>query len=136
MINNEVALERLVDSPLVLGQGEADLRDRDAFDAEGTKLGTVKALYVDTSERRLRFLEVTGGGILGIADRTILVPIEAVERYDDNGVYLARTDRPMRDAPAYDPQLVEQRSYWEGLYGWYGYPPYWSPTGIGTYPPR
>lgn len=127
MATTDVRLERLVDSPLRLAESEPDLRNVTVHDADGEELGRVTSLFVDRSERRVRFLEVSGGGILGLGDREILVPVEAISSYDDKGVHLARTSDRFSDAPHYDPTLVDDRSYWEGVYGWYGHEPYWLP---------
>jgi sporulation protein YlmC with PRC-barrel domain len=136
MQDEDATLERLVDSPLTLADNERDLRHYDVYDVDGQNVGSVHALYVDRRERRVRFLEVKGGGVLGIGDRSILVPIDAVERYDEQGVYLGHPGSRLAQAPAYDPELVEDRGYWESLYGWYGYTPYWAPTGVAGYRAR
>lgn len=41
-------------------------------------------------------------------------------------------------SPRYNPQLVEQPSYWESVYGWYGYAPYWAglTPGAAVHPYR
>jgi sporulation protein YlmC with PRC-barrel domain len=127
-------LERLVDTPLRLAEGAPDLRGVDVHDADGEKVGTVQSLFVDRAERRVRFLEVAGGGIMGIGDREILVPVEAVSNYDDKSVRLARATGRFDEAPTYDPALVDDRAYWEGVYGWYGYSPTWAP-GVGPVTP-
>lgn len=134
MDTTNTGLERLADTPLRLAEGAPDLRGVDVLDADGEKIGTVQSLFVDRDERRVRFLEVAGGGIMGIGDREILVPVEAVSNYDDDSVRLSRTTGRFDEAPTYDPALVDDRGYWEGVYGWYGYSPTWAP-GVGPVTP-
>jgi len=38
-----------------------DIRGRDVYAAEGDQIGTVKELYVDTGERKVRFLTFESG---------------------------------------------------------------------------
>lgn len=135
MATANIGLERLVDLPLRLADNEPDLRGLDVHDADGEKLGTVSSLFVDESDRRVRFLEVSGGGILGLGDREILIPVEAISRFDDKGgVHLSRMSSRIQDAPAYDPTLIDDRTYWEHVYGWYGYPPFWA-AGVAPMTP-
>lgn len=39
-------------------------------------------------------------------------------------------------APAYDPELIDDRSYQNSIYGYYGYTPYWGAGYMypGAYP--
>jgi len=136
-MTNDTHLEPLVQSDLALADGEPDVRGNQVIDSAGSDLGRVDALYVDGEERRVRFLLVKGGGILGIGDTTRLVPVEAIDAYDVGSVRLREDGERVTGAPRYDPKLVEQQDYWEDVYGWYGYPPYWA-TGaagfVGLYP--
>jgi hypothetical protein len=91
---------------------------------------------VDAADRTFRFLLVRGGGILGIGDRELLIPVEAIRRVDD-AVRLGHSHLQVAQAPAYQPDLVDQRWYWEGMYGWYGYPPFWGgPIGMAPVQPN
>ncbi|MEV6301109.1 hypothetical protein AB0M02_17000 [Actinoplanes sp. NPDC051861] len=40
---------------------------------------------------------------------------------------VASSKNRIAGAPKYDPELVEQRAYYEEIYGYYGYPPFWGP---------
>ncbi|GID27420.1 PRC-barrel domain-containing protein [Paractinoplanes brasiliensis] len=42
-----------------------DVRGRTVVDSDGTRVGTVADLLVDTDEKKARFLSVEHGGILG-----------------------------------------------------------------------
>lgn len=118
-------LERLRDSSLSLAKGERDLRNLTVVDPDGEEIGTVQALYVDTVERKVRFLDVRGGGLLGVGDAAWLIPVEAIHHVRDDRVRVGQSRKHIEQGPAYDPRLVTDEGYWAGLSGWYGYPPYW-----------
>ncbi|HSK83272.1 MAG TPA: PRC-barrel domain-containing protein, partial [Rubrobacter sp.] len=61
-----IGLVRLGDSDFVPANSEDDLRRKDAYDAQGQRIGSVEDLYIDRKEREVRFLEVGAGGFLGI----------------------------------------------------------------------
>ena len=42
-----------------------DIRGLDVYDRDGNQIGTVKDLYADLEERKVRFLDVGAGGLLG-----------------------------------------------------------------------
>lgn len=75
---SEIGLVRLGDSAFVLEEPGQDLRGKDAYDAAGGRIGAVDDLYVDGRRREVRFLEVGVAGILGLASRPVLVPVESV----------------------------------------------------------
>ena len=63
-----------------------DIRGLDLYDREGAQIGSVKDLYVDERERKVRFLDVGAEGFLGIGEKHFLIPVESVsgishERY-------------------------------------------------------
>jgi hypothetical protein len=62
-----------------------------------------------------------------------LVPVEAIRQTDDRHVHIDRTRQSVAEAPAYDPDLIDEH-YYETLYGYYGYPPYWTPADAYRYP--
>lgn len=117
-------LERLDQAPLVLSPGELDVRDRKVIDVNGEEIGTVHGLFVDTDERKVRFLDVRGGGVVGIGDLQYLIPVEIVEAVG-NVVRLARDRGTVRGAPRYDPELEPDPGTVEDVYGWYGVDPVW-----------
>ncbi len=55
-------LVRLSDSGLALEDLTQDVRGLDVYDEDGDRIGTVKDLYADTEERKVRFLDVGGSG--------------------------------------------------------------------------
>lgn len=121
-------LTQLGDTDLTLANPDADIRGRDVLDSNGEKIGTVDGLIVDTDERKVRFLKVASGGFLGIGEDHFLVPVDAVQSVTDDSVRINRARSDLNKAPGYNPSLVENNDrYYEGLYGWWGYPAYWAP---------
>lgn len=119
------ALHRLRKSKLELADAAADIRGRRVTDSAGQEIGKVDDLMVDERERRVRFLEVSSGGLLGIGETKFLLPVETVTRVEDEVVRTNQSRDRVSGAPRYDPRLVEER-YLDELYRYYGYPtPFW-----------
>ena len=73
-----IGLIRLGDSDFVPANPEDDVRGKDVYTIDGKVIGSVEDLYIDRHEREVRFLEVGAGGFLGIGEKHLLVPVEAV----------------------------------------------------------
>jgi len=73
-----IGLIRLGDSDFVPANPEDDLRGKDVYTIDGKVIGSVEDLYIDRQEGEARFLEVGAGGFLGIGEKHLLVPVEAV----------------------------------------------------------
>lgn len=125
----------LNDTDLTTEDPAEDIRKKDVVDAAGEKIGHVSDLMVDSSAHKVRLIEVAHGGLLGIGQEKILIPVDAIKRISDDRVHIDRSRQSVAEAPVYDPDVVEEDSYYEGLYGYYGYAPYWG-TGYRypTYP--
>lgn len=120
-------LVRLKDTDLTVAPAD-DIRGLTVLDRDGEEIGSVDALVVDDTERRVRFLEVGSGGFLGIGEEKRLIPVDAVARVDDDGVRVDTTREAVAGGPAYDPDVVEYSpdDYGE-YYGYFGYAPFWAP---------
>ncbi len=92
---------RLGDSDFVLANPEDDVRDKDVYDAEGQRIGSVDNLYIDQQEREVRFLEVGAGGFLGMGEKHFLVSVEAVTEVAEGWVTIepGRTEKMAGPAP-------------------------------------
>ena len=90
-----IGLIRVGDSDFVLASSEDDVLGKDVYDAEGQRIGSVDDLYIDGQEREVRFLEMGAGGFLGIAEKHLLVPVEAVTEVSEGQVTIepGRTER-------------------------------------------
>ena len=73
-----IGLVRLGDSDFVPANPEDDVRGKDVYDAVGQRIGSVEDLYIEPQEREMRFLQVSAGGFLGMGEKPLLVPVEAV----------------------------------------------------------
>ena len=113
------------DAGLTTENPAEDIRGRDVVDAAGEKIGHVNDLLIDDSERKVRLMEIGHGGILGIGESKVLVPIDAIDHIDEEVVHVNQTRERIAGAPRYDPELVEERDYYGSLYGYYGVGPYW-----------
>ena len=118
-------LVRLRDSGLVLEDLAQDVRGLDVYDNDGDQIGTVEDLYADTQERKVRFLDVSAGGFLGLGERRFLIPVEAVSEVHENGVVVVDQKRQkVAQSPPFDADVVvAQPPYQDELYEYYGYLP-------------
>jgi sporulation protein YlmC with PRC-barrel domain len=116
-------LVRLSDSGLALEDLAQDVRGLDVYDNEGDRIGKVEDLYADTEERKVRFLDVSGGGVLGLGEKRFLIPVEAVSEVRQDGVVVDQKRRKVSESPLFDADVVPQPAYQDELYKYYGYLP-------------
>lgn len=133
MTDQTGTIVRLDDTTLMLADPADDVRGWKVVDSNGDEVGDVEGLMIDEAERRVRFLEVGSGGFLGIGEKKRLIPVEAIARIEDDRIHLGHERGHVAAAPAYDPELVTEKRYYEDLYGYWDYPPYWTPGAM--YPP-
>ncbi|GAB3764569.1 PRC-barrel domain-containing protein [Microlunatus parietis] len=126
---HSATLVRLKDTDLVVGDDQVDVRGMDVVDRSGAEVGDVDGLLVDEAERKVRFLQVGSGGFLGLGEKKQLIPVEAIVEVGDGRVKIDQDREQVAGAPVYDPDLVPapQPDYYEGVYGYYGYAPFWTP---------
>ncbi|GAB3551662.1 PRC-barrel domain-containing protein [Arthrobacter tumbae] len=103
---------------------EEDIRGLNVKDKDGDDLGKVDDLLIDDGENKIRFLEVASGGFLGIGEEKSFIPIDAITNIDEN-VHINQSRGHVAGAPTYNPELVDQTDYYEDVYGYYGYSPFW-----------
>jgi len=120
-------LIRLDETDFEVASPSDDVRGMMVKDRDGEEIGEVDNLLIDEQEKKVRFLEVGSGGFLGIGGERRLIPVDAVTDIDDEAVHVDKTRDSVAGSPAYDPEVVRTDSaYYGGLYGYYGYPPFWS----------
>lgn len=124
-MNQPTTLVRLDDTDLTLADPADDVRGRPVIDAHGDEVGEVDGLIIDQEERRVRLLQIASGGFLGVGKQKVLVPVDAVSGVDDT-VHVDAEREQVAKAPAYDPELVLDRTTAAGIYDYYGYAPYWN----------
>jgi sporulation protein YlmC with PRC-barrel domain len=130
----EPGLVRLSDSGLVLQNQAQDIRGRDAYDEGGQEIGTVEDLYIDEEERKVRFLEVGAGGFLGIGEKHLLIPVEAVSEVREDRVTVDQSLEKVTGSPPFDTSVVPQASYQQDIYRYYGYGRAGGRAGPGAWP--
>lgn len=126
---SEAILMPLEDTDLDVAVGDVDVRGRRVIDSSGEEVGEIDGLLVDADERRVRFLRVGSGGFLGIGEKKVLIPVDAVVEVNTDTVVIDKEREQVAKGPSYDPELEELRGthFYENLYGYYGYAPFWSP---------
>jgi hypothetical protein len=125
---SDMPLTKLRDSNLELEDDRQDIRGRSVVDQDGKTVGHVRALFIDSSERKVRVLDIAGGGFLGMGDQHFLLPIDAITKVDKAKVHVNETADRIQHSPVYDPELITayNQHYWAPYYGYYGSSPYWS----------
>ena len=124
-VQSQIVLTRLEDTDLTVVSSDQDIRGRTVFDRIGEEVGDVSGLLVDSEEYKVRFIEVSGGRFLGIGEKKLLIPVDAITRLDEKNVYIDQTRQHVGESPQYDPDLTTEQD-WGGYYGHYGYSPYWN----------
>src|SRR3712207_6543110 len=102
----EIGFVKFGDSDFVFENPEQDIRGKDVYDAYGEQLGSVDDLYIDRQERKVRFLEVGTGGFLGIGERHLLVPVEAVTEVGEDRVTIEPGREKVAGSPPFDITVV------------------------------
>jgi len=120
-----VELIRLKDTDLTVVAAEEDIRRRTVVDKGGEEIGKVDTLLIDSGEQKVRFVEISEGGFLGIGDHKVLIPVDAISKVDEKHVYIDQSRKQVGESPRYDPDIATKAD-WGGLYGYYGYSPYWT----------
>ncbi len=117
-------LVRLSESGLALEDLTHDVHGLDVYDEDGDRIGKVEDLYADAEERKVRFLDVSAGGFLGLGERRFLIPVEAVSEVREDGVVVVdQKRRKVAESPLFDADVVPQPPYQDVLYKYYGYLP-------------
>ncbi len=121
-------LERLRDSGLALADDTQDIRGRHVTDINGDAVGAVSGLFIDLAERKIRMIEIRGGGFLGLGDRHVLLPVDAITSIANDRVIVNESAERLAHSPAYDPHLLDAPTpdTWEPFYGYFGVMPYWA----------
>lgn len=121
------ALKKLSDTHQTVASPEEDVRGRKVSNVAGEDLGTVDDLLIDEEEGKVRFLLVGHGGFLGLGEKSTFIPVDAVTRVTEDRVYIDQSPEHVVRAPAYDPELADQTSYYDEIYSHYGFGPFWGP---------
>jgi len=130
--NSTATLSKLSDSGRTVASADEDIRGRKVKDKDGHDVGRVDDLLIDGEDRKVRFLRVEHGGFLGFGETKSFIPVDAITRITEDDVFINHSREHVAGAPRYDPDLKDELPYYTGLYGYYGYAPFW---GVGyAYP--
>jgi hypothetical protein len=61
--------------------------------------------------------------LLGVGAEVSFVPVELIAHVTDEAVVLSGDQQAVRDAPRYDPELVDMDDFYRSVYGYWGFPP-------------
>lgn len=120
----EPVLRLLSELGATVDHTETDVRGLRVEDENGEAVGTVTDLVVDDVEKSGHFLVAERGGFIGLGTRHTDIPVQAVARDTENAVRLPHPRSHIMSAPAYAPDLVDDRTYRQSIYHHYGYPPF------------
>jgi sporulation protein YlmC with PRC-barrel domain len=128
-------LIKLGDTNLTLAQPADDIRGRKVVDKKGELIGHVDDLFIDDTQKRVRMLLIRHGGVFGLGGDKFLMPIDAVTKIDHDLVHIDRQREHLAGVPVYNPEMTPDEHYFTGIYGFWGFGPYWG-TGYmyPTYP--
>ena len=121
-------LSKLSGSKLTVADNAEDVRGRKVLDQAGEDVGTVVDLMIDDRESKVRFLLVGAGGFLGLGEKTVLIPVDAITKVTADAVYINHTREHIAGGPEYDPEMVSDIGRLASMYYHYGYRPDWAPT--------
>ena len=127
-------LTRLRDTDDTIANTSTDIRGMDVVDTDGETLGKIDGLFFDEHEQKIRLMEIASGGFLGLNQKKVVIPIDAIEEITTSTVRVNQSRDRVAGAPLYDPDVVPSVSSLDETYGYYGFLPFWG-TGY-TYPQR
>lgn len=117
---------RLRDTGRTVADYRMDLRRRTVLDVFGQEVGRVTALIVDADVHKVRFLQVSFGGILRDGRKTTFIPVEAIAWISPTTVTIDRSGHTISRGPTYDPEFIDDVALFEQICGYYEVPVYWN----------
>ncbi len=112
----DASLVRLRDVSRAVDPLDVDIRDHWVRSTDGSLIGRVDALYIDVAENRVRYLDVRTGGLLGIGQAHVLVPVESIGLVSYGEVWLAESGPLEGAGPPYDPEVLPDPALYSGHY--------------------
>lgn len=111
------------------------LEGNKVISSDGEDVGKVKDIMLDVSSGRIAYAVMSSGGFLGIGDKLLAIPWNALTLDTDSKCFqLAMPAERVKNAPGFDkdhwPSMAD-RSWASSVHQFYGREPYWS--GYGGY---
>lgn len=111
------------------------LEDDHVLTIDGDDIGKVTHIMLDVRAGRIAYAVVSSGGFLGIGDKLLAIPWNALTLDTDSKCFqLAMPAERVKNAPGFDkdhwPSMAD-RSWASSVHQFYGREPYWS--GYGGY---
>ena len=104
-------LIRLGDTGLTLEDPAQDVRGRRVCSGSGEEIGIVEDHYGDEEEREVRFLDVRAGGLLGIGEKHLLVPVGAVSEVKEDRITVETGREQVLGSPPLDAKVAPDVRY-------------------------
>jgi hypothetical protein len=71
-----------------------------------------------------------------LGEKKQLVPVDAITQIEPDVVRISPERLQVAGGPVYDPDVVPERQYFEDVYGYYDYEPFWWPGYTYPFPRR
>lgn len=98
--------------------------------SQNENLGKIHELVIDAKDGRLAYAVLSFGGFMGMGNKLFAMPWKAFEfAATENKLILNVDKEKLKAAPGFDqnakwPDFTD-RTWGAGIYGYYGYEPYW-----------
>jgi uncharacterized protein YrrD len=133
-------LEPLSETNLALADSTEDIRGSKVYERGGQEFGKIDDAFIDPVDRRVRFVSVKSGDILGLGGQRYLLPVEVIA-FDGERVMVNETADRITNGPQWDGHPLATTDVADAttaggplpivseVYGYYGVrEPFWSAT--------
>lgn len=77
----------------------------------GRRQSVASNLPLDDRGSKVRFSSVKSGGFLGLGETISLISVGAINRIEESNVLVDQSCKPVKSAPSYCPELVNNASH-------------------------
>lgn len=125
------AKQQTAEKPRILKTSE--IIGYSVISTDGEELGTIQEIVIDPHEDRVAYAVLSFGGFLGMGDKLIALPWEALLlKPDKQTAFLSIEKEKLRNAPGFDqahwPDMAS-REWGKTVHNYYGQTPYWEKDG-------
>jgi sporulation protein YlmC with PRC-barrel domain len=104
------------DSRLTIADPSLDVDGFRVLDDSGREMGVVDDYLIDEWQEKVRYLQVSSGGFLGLGARRFLLPVENIVHIGQGTLHVDANRVAKNLVPFYDPELADEIFAEEGLY--------------------